>query len=195
VHLNAERTGQYVNLPAGIVSRLGDATFEAWLMWEGSAKWERVFDFGEVQDSVSNPWPLPTQPGMRSYLFLSVAGSTANASPRAVFLSGMAGANEVAIDASQPVKPGEVTHFAVAIDTTAHQMRLFVNGVAAGETPLNASLSEIHDMQNWLGRSQYENDPSLHGVFYEFRIYAAALSAAQISTSFAAGTDPSFLAN
>jgi hypothetical protein len=193
VHLNAKAEGQYVDLPAGIISRLKDATFEAWLTWEGTAKWERVFDFGEI-DASASPLPFPPLRSPGSYLFLTLAGSANNARPRAVYLSATSGSNEVAIDAKQSVKQGERTHFAVVIDTTAHQMRLFVNGVLAGETQLNAPLSEIHDMQNWLGRSQYSNDPSLHGVFYEFRIYAAALSAAQIGASFAAGSDPSFLA-
>jgi hypothetical protein len=54
-------------------------------------------------------------------------------------------------------------------------------------------LSQISDVNNWLGRSQYSNDPELNATFDEFRIYDVALTAAQIQTSATAGPDATFL--
>ena len=38
----------YVELPPGIISKLGNASFEVWTTWDGpsSSYWERIFDFG-----------------------------------------------------------------------------------------------------------------------------------------------------
>ncbi len=56
-----------------------------------------------------------------------------------------------------------------------------------------AHLADINDINNWLGRSQYDTDPAFRGSYLEFRIYEAALTAAQIELSFAEGPDPAFL--
>jgi hypothetical protein len=44
-------------------------------------------------------------------------------------------------------------------------------------------------VNNWLGRSQYQNDEELAGTYHELRIYSRALSSAQISASYTAGPD------
>ena len=49
--------------------------------------------------------------------------------------------------------------------------------------------SLINDINNWLGRSQYSQDPRFGGSYHEFRIYNAALSASDIRASFEAGPD------
>ena len=48
-------------------------------------------------------------------------------------------------------------------------------------------------MNNWLGRSQYQNDGEIAATYYEVRIYNAALDDADVAFSFAAGPDPIFL--
>ena len=72
-------------------------------------------------------------------------------------------------------------------------MALYVDGEPAASTALTASLSEINDINNRIGRSQWVADPELAGVVHELRIYTTALSPAQLATSFAAGPDPAFL--
>jgi hypothetical protein len=84
------------------------------------------------------------------------------------------------------------THVAVVVDG-GERMTVFVDGELAASTALSASLSEINDINNWIGRSQWMADPELAGVVHELRIYAAALDAAQLATSFSAGPDPAFL--
>ena len=43
VVLGGGTTDQYVDLPNGIVSSLTNATFEAWITWDGGNGWQRVF--------------------------------------------------------------------------------------------------------------------------------------------------------
>jgi hypothetical protein len=45
------------------------------------------------------------------------------------------------------------------------------------------------DWNNWLGRSQHIEDPPFQGRILDFRVYSAALDAALIQASFAAGPD------
>ncbi len=71
--------------------------------------------------------------------------------------------------------------------------RWYRNGALDGSVAGTDSLSQLTDVNNWLGRSQYLGDPDLRGTLYEFRIYNTALSQAAIQASFMAGTDPLFL--
>ena len=49
-------------------------------------------------------------------------------------------------------------------------------------------LSAIHDINVWLGRSNWP-DPSLNASFQEFRIYGGALPPEVLAASYAAGPD------
>jgi hypothetical protein len=83
------------------------------------------------------------------------------------------------------------THVGVVIDAGAHRMSLFVNGAIVGATALTQDdpLRYVYDINDWLGRSQFPADVGFSGTFLEFRIYAAALTAAQIQASYDAGPD------
>jgi hypothetical protein len=60
---------------------------------------------------------------------------------------------------------------------------LYVNGVAVGTNPnMDFPPYQIgRTDQNWIGRSQYPNDPFLNGKVDDFRIYDGALSAEEIA--------------
>ena len=47
-------------------------------------------------------------------------------------------------------------------------------------------LSSVNDVNDWLGRSQFE-DPFFNGSLDEFRIWNGALTAAQVAQNYAAG--------
>jgi hypothetical protein len=103
--------------------------------------------------------------------------------------------SETQINASAALPTGGVHHIAVVIDDTNDRMLLYLDGALAGSVALTGSLSSIHDINNWLGRSQYSSDPELAGSLHELRIYGAALSAEQIALSRSAGPDPAFLSD
>jgi hypothetical protein len=66
-------------------------------------------------------------------------------------------------------------------------MRLFIAGASAGNAMPPVSLGSITATHNWLGRSQYAQDPEFAGSIDEFRIYPTARTAAQIMASASAG--------
>jgi hypothetical protein len=87
-----------------------------------------------------------------------------------------------------------VNHLVAVVDTANDKMLYYLNGELGGEAAFPAALSDINDVNVWLGRSQYANDPAFTGTYHDFRIYDQALTAEQVATSFAAGPDPDFLA-
>ena len=79
-------------------------------------------------------------------------------------------------------------------DGQAHTLSMYLNGALQGTaaTGLEA-LSEIDDVNNYLGKSQYSGDPGFAGTYSEFRIYNAALKAEQVQAVYAAGPNASFM--
>jgi hypothetical protein len=177
-------TDQYVSLPAGIASSLGNsATFEAWVTWTGGAVWQRIFDFGS-SDAVGGVG----QGTGATYLFAtSLAGGT-NTSRAAFTSSGIPGEKLVNGPAGLPT--AAQTHIAVVVEGAANVMSFYQNGVSLGQVSITGNtLSALNDVNNWLGRSQFSPDPELAGSLNEFRIYSAARSAAQVMASFTSGPD------
>jgi Concanavalin A-like lectin/glucanases superfamily len=188
--VSGEHSGQYVNLPNGIVSGLADATFEAWLTWNGGGAWQRIFDFGSSAGGEDMPGPTGV-----SYLFLTTASSLDTGRMLAPALRVAYSQNGVDDEeicyAAAPFPTGTETHVAVVIDQTAKTMSLYEDGARLRECALTRPLSAIDDVNNWLGHSNYVADLDLSGIFDEFRVYGAALSAAELADSFVAGPDAS----
>lgn len=179
--LTLDGGGSYVELPAGMISRLGSATFEVWISWRGNEFWTRVFDFG---DNGGDPVDGVT------YLFLTPANASTGTPRVAYSLAGPL--QEVIAEAASPLPARDDAgagpdHLAVVIDRNDASMRLYSGGVEVSSVTLPGDLAAINDANNWLGRSNYLVDPALSATFIELRIYDQALSAAQISASFQAG--------
>jgi hypothetical protein len=174
----------YVDLPNGIISSLTDATFEVWLTWNGGDPWQRIFDFG---NSVQGE---DTQSGGVSYFFLAASSAWGPHLRTAYSLSGIPGESAVQSSSSLPV--GSTEHVTVIFDDTHNQVSLYIDGAFNTGVGLDAHLSALQDVNNWLGRSQFA-DPALSATLDEFRIYGAALTADQILLSHKSGPNPSFL--
>ena len=70
----------------------------------------------------------------------------------------------------------------VAVTLSGRVGTLYVNGVAVGTNPaMDFPPYQIGNTnQNWIGRSQFPNDPYLNGKIDDFQIYDGALNAEQI---------------
>lgn len=171
----------YVNLPNGIVSALGSATFEAWLSWDGGEPWQRVFDFG------SSAGAEDAREGGAAYLFLTPRSAADTV--RLSFISSET-VGEVQVNSTAPLESGVVSHVAGVVDAQAATLALFINGASVGSIALPSSLAALAvDDNNWLGRSEFPTDPGFSGSLHELRIYSAALSPAQLALSFELGPD------
>jgi hypothetical protein len=186
VLLGGGDAGPYVDLPNGILSSLTNATIEAWVTWGGGASWQRIFDFG---DSTAMP-PENNQATTKTYLFVTPkAGS--GTTQLAFSLNGLG--QEIAVR-GPTVLPQTMKQVVAVADDSANVLILYIDGVKIAEQPWTSALSQINDVNVWLGRGQSVYDDELNAVYHEFRMYNAALTAAQVAAMYDAGTDPQFLA-
>jgi len=176
--------GSYVDLPNGIISTLSNATFEAWVTHTSTLDWERIFDFGTSTDGedISGTGD--------SYLFLTPASGDTNVSNafRLAVRSSITNGESPILNGPGPLPLGVEMHVVVSYDETLGVVNLYTNGVLVSSGRLTVPLGSINDVNNWLGRSQW-NDPYFTGLFNEFRIYAGAMNDSQVAASYAAGPD------
>jgi hypothetical protein len=197
-----QEVAPYGDLPNGLLSTnsvnnggTGEVSIEGWVRVTGSRAWARIFDFGsrgpaggtgvEVLPSEGNP----AGEG-RDYLFLSaqVGGDTA---VRRIELRNEdpAGGGLVNADAARPGVVGVDTHFVVTWKETTGELRYYHNGLPVSLQVTDDAISDIRDLNVWLGRSAYAGDQSLQGEFDEFRIYNYVLSPGQIFGNFQSGAN------
>ena len=169
-------SSQYVSLPTGIVSGVGDFTVAAWVKPTALTKWARVFDFGT---------------GTTNYMYLA-SYNPATSKPR--FAIRTPAVNEQIIDGTA-LTAGVWTHVAVTLSGATGTM--YVNGVAAGSntgfTLKPASLGST--TQNYVGRSQFSADTYLNGAVDELQVYGRALAATEIAALAAPPAAPGGLAS
>ncbi|QUP55678.1 hypothetical protein GO998_18130 (plasmid) [Ralstonia syzygii] len=156
--------GAYVALPSDLLTDVSDFTISAWVFWNASQTWARLFDFGS---------------GTGHYLMLTPLGS-AGAMRFAMTTNGRYG--EQSIDGTGALPTGQWVHVAVTLSGTTGT--LYVNGTAVNTNTAMflAPFRLGSTAQNWLGRSQYSADPGFNGLIDDFRIHRGALTAAQIAS-------------
>ena len=179
-------TAAYIDLPNGIASsRTSSATFEGWAAINGSQSWSRLFDFG-TGTSGEITGPGGSQSGT-DYLLLTAQYGGTLTNNRVEFR--MDGSSQYA-DPVVPYNEGQMFHFAVTYDAngSAPMMRYFRNGILMANVPVSKKLTDLDDVNNWLGRGQW-TDPCLNGAYSEFRVWDGAFSDVQALASAAAGPD------
>ena len=154
-------SNQYATLPNDVISNLHDFTVATWVYWNGGGNWQRIFDFGS---------------GTSNYLFLSPKNG-ANGKLRFAIKNG---GGEQIIDGNAVLPSGGWHHVAVTLSGTTGT--LYVDGLQVGQnTGITLRPSDLGaTTQNRIGRSQF-NDPYFNGRLDDFRLYAGALSAADIA--------------
>jgi hypothetical protein len=153
----------------GVAKNVADFTVAARVFLDSAATWSRVFDFGS---------------GERRYMMLT---PRSNAGTVRYALSTVHGYNEQTIDGNAALPTGQWVHVAVTLSGTVGT--LYVDGIAVGTNALMtlAPFDLGETTQDWLGRSQFANDPDLQGRVDDFRLYSGALGAADIASLSLAG--------
>jgi hypothetical protein len=184
----ADPPGAYIDLPNGLISSLGNvATFEIWTTWESSldSNWQRIFDFGisaggeDISDGAVS----------QHYLYLTPrSGADTTRVGYRDGLPVLQGGSERILEALRVPQSVE-QHIVLVWDGENTSATLYVNGFQVSrDGATHFSLSDIPDVNNWLGRSQW-NDPLYGGSYNEFRIYDYPLTSNQVFGNFEAGPD------
>lgn len=190
----ASATAPYIDLPNGLISSLTSTTIEGWVTPTGTQAWGRVFDFG---DSLGEELNAPGGGGEgKDYFLLSFnRGTELNTQRIEIRNENPAGGGVTTIDSNAMQVIGEQFHFAVTFEAGAgaggsNLITQYRDGavLSSGETPIN--LSDINDVNNWLGRSNWTGDANAQADFNEFRIYDTALDAGEVAASYNAGVTP-----
>ena len=156
-------SGDYVTLPSAFIQTLTNITITVWVNVYTDQTWQRVFDFGSSQNV---------------YMFLTSHAGGANAR----FAITTAGNTmEQQLNGTAVLPTGAWTHVAIVLGSNGGT--LYINGaVVATNTSLTLRPSDLGaTTNNYLGRSQFA-DPYFNGEVDDLRIYASALTAAQITT-------------
>ncbi len=186
--LSNSPTNDYVDLPNGLVSALGNrATFEAWVKWNGPAasNWQRIFDFGTSDTGEGG------SPGAANqyYIMLTPRANVAGNPFRCGYRKGAPDPVERVLDRLPALPVGAPQHVAVTWDGDRQTASLFLNGVqVTQDTNTHMRLDQIVDNNNWLGRSQFK-DAMFAGAYDEFRVYNAPLSPLGVAASRLLGPD------
>lgn len=182
-------TNGFVALPPNLVSKLSNLSLEAWVTWGGPASlaWQRILDFGSDNNG-TNASGTGT-----NYLLLTPCDAASKLSFETTTLPPNGQTNDpdaLNLDSSSAFPVGKETYIAVTYDPVGRSSQLFVDGALVNSFagPLDA-LNKLMDYNEWLGRSQWSQDPFFTGQFDEFRIWSGVLSQAQITNHFVAGPD------
>jgi hypothetical protein len=166
----------YVNLPNRLISELTDVSIVTWVTWTGGAGFQRIFDFGigVAEDDSSSQG--------KSYLAASPSGTGS----RLQLLTRATNGPELKITSQTELNDGRLHQVAVVFASNSH-VDLYADSVLLGSQPLTFGLSQIDDVNDWIGRSQWKDDHRFKGTVEEFRIYGQALTACEIAALDAAG--------
>ncbi len=185
----------YADLPNGLLSAGGVAnggtgawTFESWYKLTGSQNWSRILDFGSsgVDGEVTGPGGGGTG---GDYLALSAQiGGDTGSRRLEVRNEDPAGGGVTTFDSSTK-SYGKDTHVVVTWLESTGAVTLYENGTKVGGLVTPSKLSDINDVNVWLGRSNWNGDSNTQGEFDEARIYDYVLTPGQALGDSLSGPD------
>lgn len=168
--LDLDGRNDYVDLPNGVLSSLDAASIVVWFEWLGGTCWDRVFDFG------SNDRGEGLQGRVQTSLFFTP--KPCGEETRSLLMAEF-GSRQGTLTGT-PVSLGRTTMVAVTYEGRTKQVRLYQNGLLQSQGYARFTLTQINDINSWLGRSQWIQDVFARIRYDEFRIYGGALSADEV---------------
>jgi hypothetical protein len=167
-------SGGYAQLPAGLLTSIQTMTVAAWFMVNSNTKFQRVFDFGTSSTTSSmyfTPFGSTGTPGFPQF------------SIRTVLTDGGLNKEDLVGTTAITISPAW-HHVAVVLDATGGHLYLD-GGLVFSNAAMTLRPADLGAMPNdWIGRSEFPNDPYFDGDIDEFRVYNRALTAAEVLALF-----------
>lgn len=198
----------YVDLPNGIVSSKTDLTVEVWATPISGQSWMHLFEFGRMNtagDGAGAPgeWTGTTggsPPGGTvsgdTLLLTLTRGTNLNQQRQS---SRHDGGSEVQLDANLATTAGQVYHYVLTFEDgvgafapNGGRVTWYRDGVQATTADVAFQLSDLQDVNNWLGRNQWNILGTTNASYDEFRLYDHAFDAAEVIASRDDGPNASF---
>ncbi len=198
----------YVDLPNGIVSSKTNLTVEIWAAPITGQNWQHLFEFGRMNNAGDGAGAPGEWTGTTGG---TPAGDTVSGDTMLVTLCRGTnldqqrmsmrhdGGSEQQIDADLATVANQVYHYvftfvegAGTFGAGGGQMRWYRDGVLAGSGDVAFHLSDLQDVNNWLGRNQWSILSTTNARYDEFRLYDHAFDEAEVIASRDAGPDVSF---
>lgn len=192
----------YVDLPNGLLSAnstnrggSGGVSLEMWVKVTGVQNWSRIFDIGSSDSGGGvggeQPGPGGGGAGLDYLMHSAVVGTDRNTRRIELRNEDPAGGGIVTVDYAT-TNFNTDTHIVLSWDERTGQVRTYQNGVQVATVTTDDAMSQINDVNVWLGRSNWNGDNNLQGEFDEFRIHNRVLPQGDIAASYALGPDPNF---
>ncbi len=195
----ANSIAAYVDLPNGILSSLTNCTVEIWATPRSAQNWMRLLEIGraaEAGDGLGAAGEYTGQPGgaapgstsASDALTLTAAIGTDLGQQR--LEARLDGAGSTA-DSGVPSAAGALYHYALTFTDTATggTVRWYRNGSPVASLDVAFHLSQLEDVNNWLGRSLWSGDAMANIDYHELRVSTVALSDAQVRGNYLLGAN------
>src|SRR6185436_12752870 len=191
-------TQAYGDLPNGLLSSnavanagSGGFTFETWFKHTGSQNWGRIFDFGS---SALGEVEGPGGGGNGTdYLMYSAQNGGDTGNRRLELRNEDPGGGGIVTVDNPTTSFNTDEHIVVTWDEASGKLTAFQNGKQVSTVTTDDKMSDINDVDVWLGRSNWTADSNLQGEYDEVRLYDYVLTPGQVLGNFQGG--PSILNN
>ncbi|GAA5481029.1 PQQ-dependent sugar dehydrogenase [Haloferula sargassicola] len=196
----------YLDLPNGLLSANPNLTLEIWATIDANRTWQRLFDFGRMDiagDGLGAEGEItgsgdfsPGGTSSRDQFILSVSRDGNINQQR--FSMRLDSGGEQSADSSLTTATGTEYHYTVTFEsgvgtypTTGGRMIFYRNGTQQAALDIDDRLTDLTDVNNWLGRSQWSSDSNSAISYNELRFHDHALSASEIAASTSSGPNAS----
>ena len=192
----------YLNLPNGTVSSKTNLTVEIWAAPIVARFFQPLFDFGRMNIAgdgagAVGEWTGTTGATVPSSqtsdgVALLINRDTNLSTQRQG--STINGGTPLYLDSNLATTAGTTYHYVFTFQDTpgGGTVSWYRNGVLAATGSVAFHLSEVEDVNNWLGRSQWNTLAVANAAYDEVRIYNHALTPSEITASVAAGQNATF---
>ena len=166
-------SGDYVNLPGGLVSGSSAVTLEFWATFGASGNWARVVDFGNISGSSG-----------QNYFFFSPHNDSSGQTMEMRINS------STKTFAFNPVLDHRAVHVVCLVDPANNYAAVYTNGLlAATRTGSWSAFTSVNTAWSFIGRSLFSGDAYLNATIDELRLYDGRLTPEEIATDYKFGPD------